>query len=577
MIKNTIFIYALLIVQFGVSQNNPLIIPPTIETTNINLNLQNSTHQFLPGQITATMGANGSILGPTLIVNQGDNLDINVTNNLGQTTTIHWHGMHVSAANDGGPHTTIAPGATWNPQFTVLDKAATYWYHPHLHEFTDEHVSKGIAGLIIVKDTEEAALNLPRTYGVDDIPLVVQTKDFDANNQIVNHSNADDVLLVNATINPETDVPAQVVRFRLLNGSSQRVFNFGFSGNKTFYQIATDGGLKSAPAALTRLQLAPGERSEILVDLQGMQGQTLQLMSYASEFGNGIYGATAPGMNGGMPLDNYNPNPMNGADFNVLQLNIVAQTSTPVTTIPSALVTVTPYLEANADQTRNLQFNPVAGGFNQLNGDFIINGVSMDMNTINITIPLNNTEIWSIQNGSAISHPLHIHDIQYYILDINGNPPPPAAQGWKDTYLVPAGQGTMRVITKFTDFADDTVPYMYHCHMLTHEDGGMMGQFVVTDLLGVDDNELINTANGFTLYPNPSQGTYITAALNDKTDKIRGYAIINTLGQIVNYHKIHENEWSNMYSFPVFEYSTGTYFVRIFTAKTIYKKKFNIN
>ncbi len=571
MIKKIIIIHAVLIAQFSISQNQ-LIIPPTIETTTINLNLQNGTHQFFAGQNTATMGINGNILGPTLIINKGDDLNISVTNNLGQPTTIHWHGLHVSASNDGGPHTVIAPGATWNPQFKVLDKAATYWYHPHLDEFTDEHVSKGMAGLIIVKDTKEAALNLPRTYGVDDIPLVIQTKGFDASYQIVHDSNADDVLIVNGTVKPETNVPAQMVRFRLLNGSSQRVFNFGFSDNKMFYQIATDGGLKVAPLALTRLQLAPGERSEIVVDLQGMNGEILQLMSYAAEFDNGVYGATAPGINPNIPLDNYNPNAMNGTNFNILKLNVIAQTTNAITTIPDTLVSVTPFLETNSTKTRTLTFSPVTGGFNQLNGDFTINGVSLDMNIINVTIPLNNTEIWTVQNNSAISHPFHIHDIQYYILDIDGNPPPASVVGWKDTYLVPA-QSTMRFITKFTDFANDRVPYMYHCHMLTHEDGGMMGQFVVVDLLGVNESN-VDKKGGFRLYPTPSKDIYMTVKLNDLSDKIRGYAIINTKGQIVNYHKIDENEWSNLYSFPIFEYSSGVYFIRLFTNDAIYKKEF---
>ncbi len=562
----------LVLVSNIVFAQNTMTIPPTITSTNINLTLQNSTHQFFAGQNTATMGANGDVLAPTIIMNQGSNVNINVTNNLGQTTTIHWHGMHVSAVNDGGPHTTIAPGATWNPQFTVLDKATTFWYHPHLDTFTDEHVSKGIAGLIIVKDPIEAVLNLPRTYGVDDIPLVVQTKDFDANYQIVNHSNADDVVMVNATVNPMTDVPAQVVRFRILNGSSQRVFNFGLSGNKSFYQIGTDGGLKEAPLLLTRLPLAPGERTEILVDLSGMSGQTLQLMSYASEFGNGIYGATNPGMGAGMTLNNYNPNPLNGTDFNILQLNVVNQTAGAITSIPTALTTVTPFLEANSNQSRTFTLSPITGGPNQLNGDFTINGVSMDMNNINVTIPLDNTEIWTISNNSAIAHPFHIHDIQYQILDIGGNPPPAYAVGWKDTFLVPAGGTSMRVITKFTDFADTTVPYMYHCHMLTHEDGGMMGQFVVVDTsTSVDD---FNLEKSFVLYPNPSKKTYMTAKLNKDGEEIKAYAIINSLGQIIRYEKIDENEVSNLYSFPVFEFSTGTYILKLFTNDDIYTTKF---
>ena len=569
--KNRFF--SLLIVCFSLSafSQNQLIIPGTISDTDINLTLQNGTHEFFAGESTATMGVNGNILGPTLIMNQGQNVNINVTNNLGEETTIHWHGLHVSAENDGGPHTIIDPGTTWNPQFTVLDRAATYWYHPHLLDVTDEHASKGIAGFIIVKDAEEAALNLPRTYGVDDLPLAIQTKDFDSNFQIVNHANNDDTIMVNATLDPETDVPAQVVRLRLLNGSSQRVFNFGFSGNMTFYQIATDGGLRAEPLALTRLPLAPGERSEILVDLSGMNGQTIQLMSYASEFPNGVYGATNPGMGAGMTLDNYNPNSLNGSDFNILQLNVVAQTADPVTSIPSSLVTVEPYLESDSDQSRTFSMMPDVVGPNQLNGTFNINGLSMDMSIINVTIPLDNTEIWTVQNNSGISHPFHVHDVQYYILDINGNPPPAYAQGWKDTYLVSSGGGTMRFITKFEDFADDTVPYMYHCHMLTHEDMGMMGQFVVVDILNLNDLDFDNAA---LLYPNPSEGAYMTMHLKNPSEEIRSYAIIDELGRIISYHTIHVNEISNKYSFPVYELSPGTYFIKIYTENQIITKKF---
>jgi bilirubin oxidase len=556
----------------AVKAQNTLAIPPVIDDPNINLTLQNSTYQFFAGHNTATMGVNGAVLGPTLVMHKNTNVNIHVTNNLGQQTTLHWHGMHISAVNDGGPHTIIEPGTTWNPQFTVMNNASTMWYHPHLDTHTDEHVSKGIAGLIIIKDDQEASLDLPRTYGVDDIPLVVQTKDFDANYQIVNHSNNDDTIMVNATVDPVVDLPAQVVRLRLLNGSTQRVFRFGFDNNRSFYQIATDGGLRETPLQTTRLQLASGERSEILVDLSGLQGQTIYLKSYASEFGNGIYGATSPGMNASMSLNNYNPNSLNGSDFTVLTINVVAQTANPVTTIPATLTTITPYLEADSDASRSFDMAPEQGGLQQLNGNFIINGVSMDMNTINVTVPLNNTEIWTVNNNSAIAHPFHIHDIQFLILDINGNPPPATAQGWKDTYLVPAGGGSMRVITKFEDFADDAVPYMYHCHMLTHEDGGMMGQFVVVDPNASESDKDLN--NGFVLFPNPSNQVYMTAKLLNTNDKIKAYAVINELGQIIQYHKIHPNEVNNMYSFPVFELASGKYMLRLFTDKQIYTKAF---
>lgn len=142
---------------------------------------------------------------------------------------------------------------------------------------------------------------------------------------------------------------------------------------------------------------------------------------------------------------------------------------------------------------------------------FLINGSTFNMGVVNYTVPLNNIEIWSLTNQTPIAHPFHIHDVQFFILDINGNPPPPELQGLNDVVLVPAGMGTVRFIAQFSDFANDSVPYMYHCHMLTHEDDGMMGQFLVVD----QENELseINT-NTFALYPNPTEGAFSISTLN---------------------------------------------------------------
>ena len=152
-----------------IKAQSPLFIPDTLSGEVINLILQNGLTNFFPGQPTQTMGANGNILGPTLILNKNQNVTINVHNSLNDTTTIHWHGLHVSPQNDGGPHIVIPPGEIWSPNFNVLDWASTYWYHPHLHHYTNEHVSKGISGLIIVRDEEESSLPLPRKYGIDDI------------------------------------------------------------------------------------------------------------------------------------------------------------------------------------------------------------------------------------------------------------------------------------------------------------------------------------------------------------------------------------------------------------------------
>jgi bilirubin oxidase len=554
-------IIGLLIVQIGNAQN-PLLIQSTLTGTDINLTLQNGTTQFYPGQITNTMGVNGNILGPTLILNQGDFVNFSVTNQLAETTTVHWHGLHVSPENDGGPHTTIAANSTWSPSFTIMDKAATYWYHPHLHHFTDKHISKGIAGMIIVKDTDEAALNLPRTYGIDDFPLIIQTKDFDANNQIVVHSNSDDVIMVNATIDPFLNVPSQVVRYRVLNGSSQRAFNLGLDNNQPFHQIASDGGLLSSPVQLTRLLLAPGERAEILIDFSGMNGETVYLKSYSSELQNGIYGATNPGMGAGMTMNGYNPNPLNGSDFNIIQFTIITQSTNPITAIPSNLVTVTPIPAGNSNITRTLTFTPVTMGPNQLNGDFLINGSTMDLDVINYSVPLNNTEIWELTNQSAISHPFHIHDVQFNILTRNGVAPPVNEQGRKDVVLVKP-QETVRFIAKFEDFTSDTVPYMYHCHLLTHEDGGMMGQFIVTNVLSVNENFIDDK---FRIYPNPSKGLInIEFNIDSEVDDI---FIYDNLGRII-YSTIIKNE----NSISVKGLRNGVFYIKLIIGKDAVIKK----
>jgi bilirubin oxidase len=546
---------------------NPVLLPDTISGTDFDLTIQHGTYQFFDGQITNTMGVNGNILGPTLIMNKEDEVNIEVTNNLDDTTTIHWHGMHVSAENDGGPHTYILSGETWNPSFTVMDHAGTYWYHPHLHHKTNLHVSKGIAGFIIVRDEEEAQLNLPRTYGVDDFPLAIQTKDFDENNQVITPSNSDDVVMVNATIDASLEVPAQVVRLRLLNGTSQRVLNIGLSNNQSFYQIGSDGGLLDAPINLTRLMLAPGERAELLLDLSGMQGQTFHLMSYASELQDGIYGATNPGMMSMMSLSGYNPNPINGNNYNIMELNVVDQTPNPVLDIPNDLVTVTPIPESSADLTRNLTFTPAVMGPNQLNGHFLINGVSFDMDVINYTIPLDNIEIWSFFNQSGIAHPFHIHDVQFFVLDRNGALPPLSEQGRKDVILIKPME-TVRFITQFNDFANPDVPYMYHCHMLVHEDDAMMGQFVVVDNT-TRISQKKNDSNKVLLFPNPVDDASVTIKLDNKIDS---YDIINTQGEIVASKTITKNV--NEVTIDINQLTEGLYVIKINSGLDQYSKKF---
>jgi blue copper oxidase len=513
---------------------NLLHIPDTLVGSDIYLNIQNGSKQFYPGQITQTMGVNGDILAPTIILNRHQQVTMHVTNNLTDTTTIHWHGMHVAPENDGGPHIFILPGQTWRPSFEVRDHAATMWYHPHLHYKTYDHVQMGIAGFIIIRDSVEASLNLPRTYGVDDLPLAVQSKGINSNNQIIiEHTALDSALMVNGTLRPYTNVPSQMVRLRLLNGAPERVFNFGFSDNRSFQMIGSDGGLLSAPVSLTRLLLSPGERAEIIVNFAQDSGQTLFLMNYGTQIPNAHYGATQPGMGPGQTIPGYTTNPLNGANFNILELRVGGKTANPITSIPTALTSHNPYLAADADMTRNLTFMSMTQGPGGINGPFVINDEHFDMDVINFRVPFENIEIWELRNQTPIAHPFHIHNVPFYILSINGNPPAAHLRGRKDVVLVPGGNGVVRFITKFTNFYNDTLPYMYHCHMLSHEDDGMMGQFVVTSpcLASITQPNNQSVAEGNTANFTVSLNDTVGATYQWQTNTGTGFQNLDNAGQ----------------------------------------------
>ena len=479
---------------------NALLIPPILEGPIYDLTMQQDT-TYWSGNAYATMGYNGNILGPTLIFNKGEETTLNVTNDIGETTTTHWHGAHVAPENDGGPHTAIVQGDTWSPSFTVLDKACTLWYHPHQHHFTMKHVVLGLAGLIIVRDDEEAALSLPRDYGVDDFPIIIQTKVLEevGMNYEIGYSttengngpnpNGDSSQFINATQNAVLDLPRQVVRLRILNGVTHRVFNYGISDGSTFWQIGSDGGLLNDPVPLTKLMLAPGERAEILVDLTSYSvGNSFTFKSYASTMKNGFWGATEAFSTGTSPA-NYYPNPLNGIDFDLMTINVVAQTASPVTSIPSSLVTVTQLDSTTVDVHRDKYFI-TAGGENTCPHISSTPGGSsadcFDVNVINDVVALGSTELWTLHGDDSQYHPFHIHDVQFNILERNGLPPPLNEKGLKDVVAIGPGE-IVKIIMKFEDFVGD-IPYMYHCHILPHEDRGMMGQFIVDPNVYVDKN-----------------------------------------------------------------------------------------
>ena len=297
--------------------------------------------------------------------------------------------------------------------------------------------------------------------------MIIQDKIFNADGSLNYPSGHEGVkgdhILVNGAVTPTFNAPAQFVRFRLLNGSNARIYNFGFSDNRQFHQIGTDGGLLEKPVPLTRLRLSTGERAEILVDFSGQETSQVRLVSYSSE------------------LDNLNPpwlnNALDKATFDILTINVNSATANAITTLPGSLASIDRLQEGQAVKTRSFELEE-SFSVGSFSATFTINGQTMDINRIDETIQLNDIEIWEVINDADMPHPFHIHDIQFLILTRNGSPPPENESGWKDTVLVMPRE-TVRVITQFGEYADPDKPYMFHCHILEHEDAGMMGQFVV--------------------------------------------------------------------------------------------------
>ncbi len=527
---------ALLFLFTGIEAQNTIPIPDTLVGSNISLTMHNDSMVILPGKKTQTIAYNSgfNFLGPTLIFNKWQTVNAGVINQIGDTTTLHWHGLHVSAANDGGPHTEIMNGMTWSPSFSILNNAAMYWYHPHFHRKTAAQAIKGASGMIIIRDSAEAALNLPRRYGVDDIPVIVKCVQLDSNNQFMPLGMEDSTLLVNGVTDPQYGLPAQVVRLRLINVSGERTFNFGFTANKSFYVIGGDGGLLNAPVLVTRKWLSPGERAEVLLDLTGMGGQTIYLMSYASELPMGVQGGPTMPMGGGPPMDS----PLNGIDYNILQLNIIPQTANPVTSIPSSLINQTPLIASQANVARYINFT--ADSATVMDGPFYFNDSTFDMMRIDYQIPLNNIEIWSLTNQTMVAHPFHIHDVQFYVLDRDGNLPPPDERGLKDVVFVQPNE-TVRFITQFTDFVDSIIPYMYHCHLFMHEDDGMMGQFVVMPQGWVGMNEGHVFDADIKVYPNPARNLVHLILTEPKKLRVNIY---NSIGKLVYSNLLNGKEHS---------------------------------
>ncbi|MGD1904225.1 MAG: multicopper oxidase family protein [Geitlerinemataceae cyanobacterium] len=430
-----------------------LAIPPLLEPTDedgvarYHLDLHAASHNFLPDRATPTFAYNQtSILGPTLRLRQGDRIAIDVTNHLDEDTTTHWHGADLPAAADGGAHSLIHPGQTWTAEFDVIQEAATLWYHPHVKYHTAEQVYRGAAGLMIIDDDNPSARSLPSTYGVDDIPLILQDKDFTKTSELdftlTNYGKGYyyPTLTANGTIDPYLSVPAGLVRLRLLNGSQARLYHFSLDAGKTMTKIASEGGYLNRPLELERLTLSPGDRAEIVVDLSDVD----RLVLLDDSFGR------------------------------VLELRADPTLVAVTTPLPDRLNDIERIDPSEVDRSREFVFDSVGKGWG-------INGKQMEMARIDDTIRFGDTERWTLQSVSGW-HVFHVHQTQFQVLSRNGQPPEPADRGWEDTIFF-KNRDKIEILARFDTYANPEIPYMLHCHILDHEDTGMMSQFeIVKDL-----------------------------------------------------------------------------------------------
>lgn len=419
-----------------------------------------TTVRFAEGVETQVLAYNGMAPGPLIEAFEGDRIEIDFTNDIpGEDSTIHWHGMPVPADQDGNPMDPVASGATRGYAFDLpAGSAASYWFHPHPHGKTAEQVYRGLAGIFLVKPKADP---VPAAYG--DTVLVFTDLRLGADGAISENSMVDlmngrvgDHVLVNGQKNPVLDVPLRAKRrFRLYNATNARFLKLSF-GAAAMTVIGTDGGLLEAPFAVDDVLLAPAERLELVVSFE--RPGTVQLQTLAYERG---------WMGPGKPND---------AGLALLTVNVSDTPGEPMPPLPEKLGTLaalgTPVVNRRFVFTEKMGMS--AGGMEM---GFFINDVAFDMNRVDVTVKAGDVELWEVINRADMDHPFHVHGTQFQVVEHerDGKVTPPAYRAWKDTINVARGE-TVRLLLK----QDLPGQRMYHCHILEHEQLGMMGIIDVT-------------------------------------------------------------------------------------------------
>jgi len=408
-----------------------------------------------PGSATDVFAYNGSIPGPTIEAHEGDRVIIHFRNELPEPSTIHWHGLHIPATIDGSPFHPVAPGGQFDYVFTVKPGAAgTYWYHPHPHNRSGYQIAKGLYGAFIIRaDDDPLPPSIPEKLLVlsDNRFLADGSFDFPESHSL--HGRIDtengregDVLFVNGEVEPTLAIRSgEVQRWRVINASGARVYRLALTGH-SFLHIANDGGLFERPVEVSEILLANAERVELLVRGTGAPGSRATLQA--------------------QPYDRYVPQ-TRPADWSrtrdVLTLQYSAEAPAAPVILPEVLRPIPRLDPALATDTRLMVLT-----------QGLINARSMDLGRVDVSAPLGATEIWQIENLVGMDHPFHLHGFQFQVLDRNGVAEP--FRSWKDTVNVPR-HSTVRFVVRYDDYPGK---WMFHCHILDHEDMGMMGVLEIT-------------------------------------------------------------------------------------------------
>jgi len=448
----------------------PALIDAASQGNVVKLRVSAGRHEFYKGKPTLTYGYSAPVLGPVLRLQRGARVQMIVENALDRPTTVHWHGLLVPGECDGGPQQLIDPGAIWRPTLAIDQPPATLWYHPHPHHDTARQTYMGLAGLIIVDDGSAPRLGLPHDYGVDDLPIIIQDRSFGADGSLeydagelgIVYGARGDTIIVNGAIAPVARVPAGWVRLRLLNGANAQNFELRFRDQREFHIIASDGGYLARPVVVSQLRISPAERFEILVDFSDKRPVVLET---GPDKVMGIFGAIAlSGTDDYAPVMRFEPVASRGA-----VRNLPRQLAEPEAVDAAAAV-------------RRRQFvldNGICGSRMSMSGHadmpalIGINGRVHDPARIDVETGLGTTEIWEIVSV-GMPHPFHVHGALFRVLSLNDAPPPAQLAVWKDVVLV---EDKAELLVNFTRPATREHPFMYHCHILEHEDAGMMGQY----------------------------------------------------------------------------------------------------